>query len=387
MAWPNSARATGYVVTAADWNEVAAALALWGGNVDADGNDLENVSTIVCGSGDGETTAADGEIRGPLRSGTDAIAPNLVISAGVGTGQSTFGNADGAILFKTQIRSSGSSSTPNPTATRLKIQANGAILIGCEDSGDASQPNTSFPLSAHSRGTSSYLTITSTPLDGSNYYCDAGLSFSYRLSPSSGPLGGMYNLIAYKTGSSQADSSDRGLYIMDTQTYDVRFEIFGDGGITIGSPTGGSQGAGTINAVGVYDDGVLLTCYVPELKQAGGDVSQIDLAKWDARVPDRVIPAKRDRTTGAVIEPERTETRIHEPLRDFLANRADTIDARVYAQRWKTTGVLPGFPSPQEWADNGPLSTGQLLQKLWEHIELQAVHIDQLATEIDALRN
>jgi hypothetical protein len=28
-----------------------------------------------------------------------------------------------------------------------------------------------------------------------------------------------------------------------------------------------------------------------------------------------------------------------------------------------------------------------LLQKMWEHIELQAAHIDQLATEIDALKN
>src|SRR5690606_22695652 len=34
-----------------------------------------------------------------------------------------------------------------------------------------------------------------------------------------------------------------------------------DGGVTVVSPTGGSQGAGTLNATGVYDDGSLLTCY------------------------------------------------------------------------------------------------------------------------------
>lgn len=39
----------------------------------------------------------------------------------------------------------------------------------------------------------------------------------------------------------------------------TRAVIGASGGITVGSPTGGNQGAGTINATSVYDDGVLLT--------------------------------------------------------------------------------------------------------------------------------
>jgi hypothetical protein len=37
-----------------------------------------------------------------------------------------------------------------------------------------------------------------------------------------------------------------------------RMTIATNGGITVGSPIGGSQGAGTINATAIYDDGVLL---------------------------------------------------------------------------------------------------------------------------------
>ena len=36
------------------------------------------------------------------------------------------------------------------------------------------------------------------------------------------------------------------------------FTVFGDGGVTVGSPTGGDQGIGTINALGYYLNGVLL---------------------------------------------------------------------------------------------------------------------------------
>jgi hypothetical protein len=40
--------------------------------------------------------------------------------------------------------------------------------------------------------------------------------------------------------------------------------LFNGGGATIGTPTGGNKGAGTLNATAVYDDGVLLTDWVFE---------------------------------------------------------------------------------------------------------------------------
>lgn len=44
---------------------------------------------------------------------------------------------------------------------------------------------------------------------------------------------------------------------------------FPEGGLVVGSPTGGNKGTGIINAVGVYDDNTLLTDWVFDLHYAG----------------------------------------------------------------------------------------------------------------------
>lgn len=57
MAWPNNARATGYTVTAADWNEISTALQTWGGNTNAGGFNLTAIGNLQCsGSSSGTTT-------------------------------------------------------------------------------------------------------------------------------------------------------------------------------------------------------------------------------------------------------------------------------------------------------------------------------------------
>lgn len=143
-----------------------------------------------------------------------------------------------------------------------------------------------------------------------------------------------------------------------------------DGAIATGAATGGFQGAGSINATAVYDDGVLLTCYVPEAAQDGS----IDLAKWDATVPDRV-------KDGKVVEP-----RTHEPARRFAARAAMLLDAKQYGAFWKTNRHLPALPSPAEWEAAGQkMSTGDLIQRLWETVECQAVHIEDLRKRVEAL--
>lgn len=59
-------------------------------------------------------------------------------------------------------------------------------------------------------------------------------------------------------------------------------------GVQVGAPTGGDKGAGTLNAQAVYDDNVLLSCYVFDQAVDGS----INLKKWDAKVPDRIIPGQ-----------------------------------------------------------------------------------------------
>lgn len=59
MAWPPSNRAVGYIVTNTDWNDVAGALSLWGGNVDAGAYNLTNVTQVsVNGATSGSTAIA-----------------------------------------------------------------------------------------------------------------------------------------------------------------------------------------------------------------------------------------------------------------------------------------------------------------------------------------
>lgn len=158
-----------------------------------------------------------------------------------------------------------------------------------------------------------------------------------------------------------------------------------DGGMVVGSATGGSQGAGTINATAVYDDGVLLTCYVLEHWLDGS----IDTAAWDARVPNREHPAQTEpRATGEInedgssifetveIEPARIEVRQHLAARGFAQVADARLDIDRFRQFLSDNRRLPAFPGPDRWADvfNGKMSTGDVLQRLWETVEVLAVH-------------
>ena len=154
------------------------------------------------------------------------------------------------------------------------------------------------------------------------------------------------------------------------------------GAIQIGAPTGGYKTAGTINAVGVYDDNTLLTCYVMAAEK--GDLT---LDKWDAATPDLHIPERRHEKDGKVtVIPEVNETRIHGPARKFFARADELLDPKKYTKAWKKDGHLPTMPSPAEWEESGKKMTlGTLVQKLWETVEVQAVHIAKLEARISSL--
>lgn len=128
-------------------------------------------------------------------------------------------------------------------------------------------------------------------------------------------------------------------------------------GLVVGSPTGADKGAGTINATAVYDDNVLLTCYALEAATKGS----VDAEKWDE-----------------------VAGREHKPARAF-AERIGDLEPETFAEKWKASGVLPGMPTPEEWTDAGGFSTGNIIQRLWEIAEVQAVHIAKLTDRIAAL--
>jgi len=155
---------------------------------------------------------------------------------------------------------------------------------------------------------------------------------------------------------------------------------FGGGGVVCGSPTGGNKGNGTLNASNVYDDNVLLTCYVLEVDIQG----DVDTAKWDGYVANYDTPAVINEK-GIVITPAKIADRNHDPARAFQASRMDEVDVDVYVGKWKASGVLPGMPTPEEWTAAQGFSTGNIIQRLWETAELHAVHVANLNDRLTAV--
>ena len=110
---------------------------------------------------------------------------------------------------------------------------------------------------------------------------------------------------------------------------DLRLTIDEDGSVIVGSPTGGGKGPGTINAVAVYDDNVLLTDYVFE-----------------------------DEYELLSVEQMRTFFRRHKHL--------------------------PTIPGREAW-EKGSFSVGKIATHLWETVEVQARYIAELHDRVAAL--
>jgi len=114
-----------------------------------------------------------------------------------------------------------------------------------------------------------------------------------------------------------------------------RMKIFSTGGVTIGSPTGGDKGIGTLNAKAIYDDGVILADHV-----------------FDAALGEK--------------------------------NRFDPQNFNLdwYSQYWQQNRHLASIPS---WTKDNQPSLGELSHQILETIEVQAVLIEQLNARIKAL--
>jgi hypothetical protein len=149
-------------------------------------------------------------------------------------------------------------------------------------------------------------------------------------------------------------STSHAMRVMIANNERARFYV--DGGFTIGAPTGGSKGAGTLNAVAVYDDNALLSCYVFDAALDGA----IELSKWDGKaVHGDHVGARRfaARIGGA-----------HDPL---------TLDG--YAAHWREKRHLSSMPNEAGFdPTDDKLSAGEWIQRLVETVEIQAVLIETL---------
>ncbi len=149
-----------------------------------------------------------------------------------------------------------------------------------------------------------------------------------------------------------------------------------DSGVVVGSPSGGSKGLGTLNAQAVYDDNALLSCYVFDQALDG----MIDVDKWDAKVPDRVMKGEKHRRTGPQTE-DRIERRRHEPMRRFAARMGtqhDPLTLDGYAKHWREKRHLSSLPNEATFNPENGMSAGAWVQRLIETVEIQAVLIEAL---------
>lgn len=135
-------------------------------------------------------------------------------------------------------------------------------------------------------------------------------------------------------------------YANDVFTEKMR--MYYDGSLTVGAPTGGAKGIGTINAKAFYDDNVAVT--------------------------DHVFDAYLDRTL--------IEAHYEERLRPWV-NQFNTmwLDPEVYEGTWRRDRRLPLM---HDSLDNRG-SVGETINVLTLNLELQAIHMATLRARIAAL--
>lgn len=170
-------------------------------------------------------------------------------------------------------------------------------------------------------------------------------------------------------------------------------------GFVVGAPTGDDKGTGTINATAVYDDDVLLTCYVFDQAVEGS----IDIGKWDNKVADRnILPeykasavekVKGDKaytsTSFVEVAPARTSVREHDSVRKFkdrIGTQYDPLDIDKYIAHFKEKKHLTSMPNEENFS-HGDMSSGQWIQRLIETVEIQAIHIGTLNDRLKVLES
>lgn len=139
-------------------------------------------------------------------------------------------------------------------------------------------------------------------------------------------------------------------------------------GVYHSAATGGDKGNGTLNFSAVYDDNVLLTCYIIDAVEG-----KFRVADWDRRVPDTREPIlnAEGKQTG-----ERIITRVHDGARKFaarLGTEYDPLDPEKYWQHYVDKRHLTAFPNPTKFA-HSDLSTGHWVQRIVETVETLAYH-------------
>lgn len=259
---------------------------------------------VMLGSGTGTVTAmsvlADGEII--VGDGTtDPVAlaafesstGDLAVTAG-GTGVGTL--TDGGVLL--------GSGTGDVTA--MSVLSDGEIIVGDGTTDPVAESGATARTSLGAAGTADANTFTNSQTvdaagglfklrtDGDTASNTMGLDFENDSTTRTGMIFGTGDsststvLRIMSEGNVQIHAGETG-FIAGT----ARLTVHASDGVTVGSPTGGAQGAGTINATAIYDDGVLLAPAVTpsvftSAQQTITSAGELQIAHSLSATPDNV---------------------------------------------------------------------------------------------------
>jgi hypothetical protein len=247
-------------------------------NIDKTGGSATHRLRLFVGDGTGGTVADDAYISGLNTtihfwtggSGTtDALdigsAGNVTIAApSSGTGLTSSG-ASGSAAFLAN-----SSGTTVASYFTFAQAAAGKAFIGVDGSNTLLTGSTNSDLVIRSdvsgairltanAGSSSQVTLASTGAvtiaapSGGQALTVTGVANQYTVAAQGSATSGQSYGLLIQAGTT---SGDQALAVLNTSAAAALFRVFGDGGVVVGNPTGGDQGAGTINvASGYYVNG------------------------------------------------------------------------------------------------------------------------------------
>lgn len=178
-----------------------------------------------------------------------------------------------------------------------------------------------------------------------------GLVFAGRITTGSGKTGrtSFASITGVKANATEGNGSGRLEFKTTVGGGGLTRRGYAEVGLVWGAPTGGDKGAGTINAQAVYDDNTLLTDYVFDLHVDGRLLDDSDRAK------------------------------------SYQAERQQYTSIDEFSSFWKKHKHMPTMPSREEWEKDGTRPLGDLVQRLWETVELQALHINHLNEKLSRL--
>jgi len=305
------------------------------------------------------------------RIGINDASPETALTLGGGVFTAKYANADANGLKIFQDASnvskifnfySGALTFGTNNTERMRVDSNGDVGIGFSTiynsdrlyvdgritAGDAGATDgTTVLQSRYGEANNDYVAVLGT------YYSTGAPTICYAVRPKSGGVGFVSSAdndtwyraalqVSHELIFSNAASQSTA--VGSDVTLTECFKIHSDGGMTVGAPTGGSRGAGTINAVAVYDDTSLLTDYVFE-------------AYFGQKIKD-------------------------EKFKNYKMKSFSEEISFVKENLHLSTIIGRG-----EWEKAGSSSIGKLVSQLWNTTETHFLYLSEKSQKIDELEN